>query len=110
MKKYRSRLNRSERDLLRCLSSVTLFLRDDWHRRLRNALMVLALQDPGWMSWIEAEIDPARMSMQSITVLVEARAKASIMQRYAWFGRSGAAHLLFYANYYFGDTGNLVQC
>jgi hypothetical protein len=109
MNRSKSRLKSNERAALREMGRDVLALRYDWHRRLRNALLALAMMDPGWMAWAEADIDEQRMSVQAITRLVEGRAGACVLKHHQWLGRARAGALLFDNGFMFNDRGDMMQ-
>ena len=103
----RSRLNARERAVLRDMGNEVLQLQNDWQRRLRNALLCMALSDPRWMMWIEHEIDKESMSLQEITRLVEARARILVLKAHRYFGRQCIGNYIFRDDWVFTDRGNL---
>ena len=103
----RSRLNARERTLFRSLNDDVIDLRYNWPRRLRNALLCLAMSDPRWMIWVECEIDPEIMSLQEMTRLVEARARWITLRPHSFFGRKCIGDFIFRDNWTFTDRGNL---
>lgn len=85
----------------------TQCLRDDWTRRLRNALVALSGLDRQWMIWVERELpSPSLGGLIFTTRLVEARARALLLKRYGYFGFQDIGHLVF-EDWPFGDDGNL---
>ena len=89
---------------------AALSLREDWPRRLRNALLALSWLDPGWMSWVEREIDPHALTLGTCAAtarLVEARARALLLRRFHFFGYEKIGELIF-LDWPFGDDGRLT--
>ena len=105
MKRYR--LNQQERQWMKDMGTDALFLRHDWRRRLRNALIALAGSDPAWMVWLESEIDPDVMDVIGITRMVEARARTLVLRRHSFLGRLTIGDLIF-RDWPFGDDGALT--
>lgn len=98
-------LNAKERNALTEVNRDYFELRYDYPRRLRNALIALAAQDRAWMVWVEREIDP-RWSLDRITEMVEARARALLLKQYHFFGRRQIGDLIF-RDWPFTDSGAL---
>lgn len=78
---------------------------DDWDRRLTNALRGLVGSDPKWMIFLEQETTN-EMSMEELTVLVEARAKAAILKHYSFMLPINGFRL-FNNRWQFTDRGTL---
>jgi hypothetical protein len=74
-------------------------------RRLRNALLALALSDPGWMWWVERNI-PKKINLLPLVRMVERRARAVSARHYAFFGW-GYQMGIIYSDFYFTDEGHL---
>ena len=102
-----SKLNAKERATLRNMGDEVIQLQNDWQRRLRNALLCMALSDPRWMMWIEHEIDEESMSLQEITRLIEARARILVLKAHRYFGRQCIGNYIFRDDWVFTDRGNL---
>ena len=82
-------------------------LRTNWPRRLRNALISLAANDPKFIYWIDLQL-PKRITgenLQTITSTVERRAKILMFKGYrglfSW-------NCFVYSNTPFNDEGNLL--
>jgi hypothetical protein len=105
MKKIK--LRASDKAILREMGDEFLQLQGDWQRRLRNALLNLALNDPRWMAWVEREIDPESMSLIEITRMVEARARNQTLKAHSYFGRNCIGSFIFRDDWVFTDRGNL---
>lgn len=103
----RSRLNAKERATLRNMGDEVIQLQNDWPRRLRNALLCMALSDPRWMMWVEREIDEESMPLQEITRLIEARARILVLKAHRYFGRQCIGNYIFRDDWVFTDRGNL---
>ena len=103
----RSRLNAKERSTLRSMGDEVIQLQNDWQRRLRNALLCMALSDTQWMVWVEHEIDVESMSLQEITRLIEARARILVLKAHHYFGRQCIGNYIFRDDWVFTDRGNL---
>ncbi len=103
----KSKLNSNERGALRMMGEDALDLRYNWPRRLRNALLCLAMSDKHWLIWVEREVDPTLMSIHEMTRLVEARARLIVLKPYAYFGRKCIGDFIFRDDWAFTDRGNL---
>ena len=103
----KSKLNARDRNTLRLMGEDALDLRHNWGRRLRNAVLCLALSDKRWMVWAERELDCERMSVPEMTRLVEARARLIVLKPYAYFGRKCIGDFIFRDDWAFTDRGNL---
>jgi len=105
------RLNRKEKTYMRAMGAEVLELRFDVRRRFRNAVYALTQADPHWMIWMDQNLPKngaitMRDQMRDL-LLVEARARAFVLPRYGWFGRSQVGGLLFRHDWAFTDTGDL---
>lgn len=103
----RSKLKAGERNTLRMIGVDALDLRNNWTRRLRNALLCLACSDRRWMIWVDRELDPEKMSLQEMTRLIEARARLIVLKPYSYFGRKCIGDFIFRDDWAFTDRGNL---
>lgn len=103
----KSKLNAKDKNILRLMGEDALDLRHNWGRRLRNALLCLAMSDARWMVWAERELDSERMSVPEMTRLVEARARLIVLKPYAYFGRKCIGDFIFRDDWAFTDRGNL---
>ncbi len=106
MSSLRSRLSASDRALLQHADMESMALRDNWPRRLQNALIALARSEPGWMAWVEREIDP-QWELERITRLVEARTRAYYLRSHNYFGRGQIGGMLFDDRSVFTDEASL---
>jgi hypothetical protein len=105
--KHRHRLNVQELRLLNEFGARTFDLRQDWPRRLRNALIALANMDPGWMIWVEKNL-PSPCPMPDGVRVVETRARALMLWRgYNYLGESTIRDIIS-QDRPFGDQGQLV--
>jgi hypothetical protein len=100
------KLNFREKKYLESISFDTQNLRNNWHRRLRNALIALASMDPAWMMWVERHV-PAVCDIRITARLVEVRARTLLMRSYSHYGES-AARSIIDGNRPFGDDGTLL--
>jgi hypothetical protein len=82
-------------------------LRNDWTRRLRNALFALASMDPAWMIWVEKHV-PAQCDAQSAARLVELQARTLLVRRYSDFGK-GTIKAIIEGDRPFSDDGDLTM-
>ena len=80
----------------------------DYGRRLKNALLCLALSDPRWIVWVENNINPDDMSLQEITRLTESRARAVVLRHYNYLIVGSISGLIFRDDWHFSDTGHLL--
>ena len=103
----KSKLKAKDKNILRLMGEDALDLRHNWGRRLRNALLCLAMSDARWMVWAERELDRERMSVPEMTRLVEARARLIVLKPYAYFGRKCIGDFIFRDDWAFTDRGNL---
>jgi len=103
----KSKLKAKDKNILRLMGEDALDLRHNWGRRLRNALLCLAMSDARWMVWAERELDFERMSVPEMTRLVEARARLIVLKPYAYFGRKCIGDFIFRDDWAFTDRGNL---
>ena len=104
MKKIK--LNASDRAVLRRLPTEHDY-REDWQRRLKNALLALALSDPRWMMFVEREIDTQKMSLPEITRIIEARARHNFIRPHGYFGRKCIGNFIFRDDWLFTERGTL---
>lgn len=81
-------------------------LKNDLHRRLRNAVLALALSDKNWMIWLEEEIDPETMLFESMLQLIESRARAITLKSYGYLGNYHISEFIF-RDWPFTDSGDL---
>ncbi len=106
--KRRYRLNAQQQGWMEDMAVQTHCLRNDWMRRLRNALMVLAGLDPQWMIWVERELpSPSLGGLPFTARLVEARARALLLKQYRYLGMQAIGDLIF-KDWPFNDDGNLT--
>ena len=105
MKKIR--LSANEKRRFQKIGEDAIDLRYNWPRRFQNALLCLTLSDPHWITWIEREIDPEKMSLPNMTRLIEARARLIILKPYGYFGRKCIGNYIFRDDWAFTDRGNL---
>lgn len=103
----KSKLKAKDKNILRLMGEDALDLRHNWGRRLRNALLCLAMSDARWMVWAERELDYKSMSVPEMTRLVEARARLIVLKPYAYFGRKCIGDFIFRDDWAFTDRGNL---
>lgn len=96
------RLSRLEKARREWIGRDEFDLRNNWPRRLRNALLALANSDQKWMIWVEREVN-LRWDIQRITRLVEARARALYLKHYPDLNRT----CLIFRDTPFSDTGAL---
>ena len=80
-------------------------IQSDDARRLRNAVLAMALMDRGWMWWVERNI-PRRADLHSRRIWVERRARVLVANNYGSLGR-GTWLAIVESDYYFTDDGNL---
>lgn len=104
MKKIR--LKTLERQYLQVMGTEALELRYNYERRLRNAVLSLALSDPDWMVWVERNIPPHKIGREHLQ-LVEARARAMVLKAHGFFGRREIGWMIFRPDWAFSDSGNL---
>jgi hypothetical protein len=74
-------------------------------RRLRNALLVMANIDPGWMCWVEKNI-PKWENLTWKRRMIERRARLLVTRHYSFLGRCHQLGII-YSNHYFMDDGSL---
>lgn len=86
------------------LQSDYIDLKYNHRRRLRNALLALAQLDPGWMVWVEREVNP-RWSLERVMRLVEARARILTLRHYGPLAKPGN----YFSDMHFSDSGALRQ-
>lgn len=105
----RSRLNAKERTALRDMADDVIDLRYNQARRLRNAILALALYDPRWMTWVEQELPDnlAECFRLQTMLLIEARARAIALKPYQFFHREQIGWLIFRHDWAFTDRGTL---
>ncbi len=105
----RYKLNDQQRGWMEDMAIDVRCLREDWPRRLRNALMALSGLDRRWMTWVEKELpSPSLGGLVFTTRLVEARARALLLKRYHYFGFEDIGHLIF-QDWPFDNDGNLTS-
>ena len=101
----------ARRQFFRGLELEALELRWDVVRRFRNAILCLALSDPRWMVWVEANLprrlDEVTEDAELWLTLVEAAARWRVLRAYNFFHRSRVAGLVFRADQPFTDGGAL---
>lgn len=78
----------------------------DEGRRLRNALLALALLDPGWMWWVEKNI-PKWAGLTWKRRMIERRARVLSARRYGFILGWGQRLNIIFSDLYFTDDGNL---
>lgn len=78
----------------------------EWEDRLLNAIIGLANNDPGWMSWVEKEIT-SDTPIEEATRLIEHRAKALALKPYKYFLGSRLIGLILSETYQFNSRGLL---
>jgi len=80
-------------------------IRFDEARRLRNAILAMALMDRGWMWWVERNI-PKRSNLHARRIWAERRARVLVANQYRYLGRSTWLALIN-SDSYFTDDGAL---
>jgi hypothetical protein len=89
----------------------SLALRADRVRRLRNALLAMALSDVRWMLWVEqnlpARLDQVYKNLDMWLMLVEAAARWRILRSHGFLGRRLIGELVFRREWSFTDRGTL---
>lgn len=103
----RLRLNLKERTYMRAMGESALDLRYDYARRFRNAVLALTQADPHWMIWMDQNLPENGVITMRELLLVEARARAFVLRRHGWLGRSQVGFLLFRHDWAFTDRGDL---
>lgn len=101
------RLSAKERAYMQELGSATLELRYDHERRLRNALLCLAQDDPCWMIWLEKNFKPHQAIGKKELLLIEARAHIRVLRHYSYLGRQKIGEMVFRHDWFFTDNGSL---
>jgi hypothetical protein len=104
MKKIR--LNAKEKDYMRQIGDDAISLRYDLDRRLRNAVLALALSDPKWMSWLEDNIPPHKIGRHHLQ-LIEVRTRALVLKNYSFLVGRNPIELIFRQDWAFTDRGTL---
>lgn len=98
-----------QRLIMRHLRDEALELRQDKDRRIRNAVLCMALHDPRWMIWVERNL-PRRfdecLNPQAM-MLIEARARAVALKPYSYFHNRFIGWLIFRHDWAFTDRGTL---
>jgi hypothetical protein len=103
----RMRLNKQERSVMHDMALETISLRENWNRRLRNALIALAAMDPQWMIWIEEHV-ASPCHVPAAAKVVELRARELMAQGYRYLGDSMVCNIIE-GDRPFSDNGNLVS-
>ncbi len=111
----RYKLNDQQRGWMEDMAIDVRCLREDWPRRLRNALLALAGLDPRWMIWVDQNILPSWLTPYPRDVwevqtarMIEAHARALLLKRYGYLGCRDIGDLIF-RDWPFGDDGNLRE-
>lgn len=99
------RISAREKRYLQEIDIQANALRNDWTRRLRNALIALASMDQQWIMWVETHV-PAHCDTQSAARLVEVRARTLVMRGYTYFGQ-GMIQDIIEGDRPFADDGHL---
>ena len=103
----KNRLTYSDRTYMTVNKVMTMELRQDHARRLRNALLSMAQTDPTWMIWLEKNFKPHPTIRDRDLLMIEARARHLVLKRYRFLGRSQVGGLLFAHDWPFTDAGSL---
>ena len=97
----------TRRKLFKVIGEDALALRYDWPRRFRNALLCLALSDPGWMDWIERHLPRRITDAQRAARAIEPRARYLVLKNYSFHGRACIGFQIF-CDRPFNDDGDLT--
>ncbi len=103
----RIRLNQRERTWMNTFAVEAISLREDWQRRLRNALIALSSMDPAWMIWVDQHI-ASPCHVPAAARAVEVRARELLLQRYNSMSPSLRRDLVN-GDLPFSDEGNLIS-
>lgn len=101
----------ARREFFRTLEADALELRYDVRRRFRNALLSMALSNPGWMVWVERNL-PRRLEemageAEMWLMLVEAAARWRVLRGYGFFHRERVCGMVFRGDQPFTERGTL---
>jgi hypothetical protein len=108
MRRYKGpRLNVKERAYLQSIGSSAQELKYDHERRLRNALLCLAQNDPRWMVWVQNNFKPRQVIGKKELLTIEARARFIVLKAYGYFGRQNIGELCLRHDWCFTDSGAL---
>lgn len=85
-------------------------IREDYPRRLRNALLALALADPRWIMWVEENLpnDLTLCTHPYLLHMLESRARYLFLKPHKFFQRKHIGGLIFQSNWHFNDNGHLT--